>query len=119
MMTVLGGLTMFVLEIRRDDSGEAGVRLRLRELGIARAREIAEWTAERRGSSARSTPVTCGRRSRSWREEADRVTFLVVATADYAAAVEFGHVAPDGSFVGPRPFLRPALADARRHFGLE
>lgn len=33
--------------------------------------------------------------------------------AKYAHLVEYGHVAPDGSFVPGKPFLRPALAASR------
>ncbi len=36
---------------------------------------------------------------------------IVIATAHYAAPVEFGHVTQSGSFVPPQPFMRNALAE--------
>lgn len=35
-------------------------------------------------------------------------------TAPYSVFVEKGHKAPDGSYVSPRRFLRPALRSAKR-----
>ena len=40
----------------------------------------------------------------------------VVATADYAQFVEFGHVAGASTWVAPNPFMRRALDDTARAF---
>lgn len=99
-------------------SGEAGARLWLRELGLARARAIAEWTAERARALC---PVDTGhlRSTIQVVEDPGGGGWLVVAAAEYAAAVEFGYMTSTGRVVAPNPFLRRALADARGHFGLE
>lgn len=80
---------------------------------VALGRELAEFVAERArfycpvdsGHLLSTIQVVEAEDGRSWR---------VVATAEYASAVEFGYTTSTGRAVPPQPFLRPAIADGRR-----
>lgn len=59
----------------------------------------------------RYVPVDTGTLRNSIGHEVDYEdgTVTLYADAPYAEAVEFGHITASGSFVPPRPFLRPAI----------
>ncbi|MEM6560039.1 MAG: HK97-gp10 family putative phage morphogenesis protein [Planctomycetota bacterium] len=114
--------------------GDRALQKALRKLGDKAARKVS-----RSAVSAAATPVakaarrnapkesgllrkSIGRRVRTYTERGTVIALVGPrrnfsgehegerrVPANYAHLVENGHLAPDGSFVPPKPFLRPAL----------
>lgn len=105
---------MFTMRIKRTGWRGEQVKARLRAQGMEAARQCAEFMAAR---ARLYVPVDTGflRESIVVMATMSGTRYSVIATANYARYVEFGHMA-GGTWVPPNPFMRRALADARRQF---
>lgn len=88
-----------------DNSGEV-----LKELQDKIPTVLEAWGLQAERHAKKYCPVDTGRlrNSISHAEGDEEGTEVIGTNVEYAAPVEMGHILPNGKFVQPKPFLRPA-----------